>query len=139
MKIKITQSFDCDRTSERFNTTLKYYRMNIGGDGVIDVAERIKVLMEERGLNMNTLAKRSNMSWNTINNFYARETIPTLPTLSLICDALGITLAQFFDEDGETVTLTAEQKHVIERWDRLTDREKMAVSETIDIILQNRE
>jgi len=105
---------------------------------VIDVAERIKVLMEERGLNMNTLAKRSNLSWNTINNFYCRETLPTLPTLALICDGLGITLAQFFDEDGEKVTLTAKQKHVIDQWDMLSDREKDAIEEMMDIMIQNR-
>jgi len=110
----------------------------MGGDGVIDVAERIKVLMEERGLNINTLAKRSNLSWTTINNFYSRETIPTVPTLSMICDGLGVTLAQFFDEDGKTVELTADLQHVVDRWGQLTDRERQAISETMDIMIENR-
>ena len=128
----------CNLSTERFNATQKSYRINVGGDGVIDVAERIKVLMEERGLNINTLAKRSNLSWTTINNFYSRETIPTVPTLSMICDGLGVTLALFFDEDGKTVELTAALQHVVDRWGQLTDRERKAISETMDIMIENR-
>ena len=56
----------------------------------------------------------------------------------MLCDGLGITLAQFFDVEGETVHLTAEQQHVIDRWDALSDREKQAMSEMLDIILENR-
>ena len=64
---------------------------------MIDVGERLKELMEARGLNMHSLAKRSGLSWNTIKNFYSRKSIPTVTTISMLCDGLGITLAQFFD------------------------------------------
>ncbi len=105
---------------------------------MIDVGERLKELMDERGLNMHSLAKKSGLSWNTIKNFYARKTKPTVTTISMLCDGLGITLAQFFDVEGETVHLTAEQQHVIDRWDALSDREKQAMSEMLDIVLENR-
>ena len=105
---------------------------------MIDVGERLKELMDERGLNMHSLAKKSGLSWNTIKNFYAQKTKPTVTTISMLCDGLGITLAQFFDVEGETVHLTAEQQHVIDRWDALSDREKQAMSEMLDIILENR-
>ena len=66
---------------------------------MIDVGERLKELMEARGLNMHSLAKRSGLSWNTIKNFYTRKSIPTVTTISMLCDGLGITLAQFFDAE----------------------------------------
>lgn len=105
---------------------------------MIDVGERLKELMEARGLNMHSLAKRSGLSWNTIKNFYSRKSIPTVTTISMLCDGLGITLAQFFDVEGEKVHLTAEQQHVVDRWSALTDREKKAMNEMLDIVLENR-
>ena len=105
---------------------------------MIDVGERLKELMDERGLNMHSLAKKSGLSWNTIKNFYDRKTKPTVTSLSMLCDGLGITLAQFFDVEGETVHLTAALQHVIDRWDALSDREKQAMSEMLDIMLENR-
>lgn len=102
----------------------------------MDVGERLKKLMDDRGLNMYSLSKRSGVSWNTIKNFYSRRSRPTVTTLELICNGLGITLAQFFDIDGENVDLTAEQKYLIERWDALSDREKRIISEMLDIMLE---
>ena len=55
----------------------------------------------------------------------------------MLCDGLGITLAQFFDVDGDTVHLTAEQQRVINRWDALTDREKEVIDGMMDIALDS--
>ena len=72
-----------------------------------------------------------------VKNFYSRKSIPTVTTISMLCDGLGITLAQFVDVDGDTVHLTAEQQRVINRWDALTDREKEVIDGMMDIALEN--
>ena len=105
----------------------------------MDIKQRLKNLMDERGLNMYTLAKRSNVSWNTIKNFYARHSKPTLTTIELLCNGLGITLAQFFDEDGSSVSLTAEQQHVLDRWSRITDEEKQSISGMLDVMVSKKD
>ena len=105
---------------------------------MINVGDRLNQLMEERGLNKYSLAKRSGLSWNTIKNIFTRSPNPTVTTLSLLCDGLGITLAQFFEEETDSVHLTAEQQHLINRWDQLTDREKETVSSMMDVILVQR-
>ena len=102
---------------------------------MIDIGERLQQLMDERGLNMYSLAKRSGLSWNTIKHFYSRQSKPTVTTISMLCDGLGITLSQFFEEDSDNVHLTAEQQHLINRWNQLTDKEKQTISDTIDLIL----
>ena len=107
----------------------------VGGDAMIDIGERLQQLMDERGLNMYSLAKRSGLSWNTIKNFYSRQSKPTVTTISMLCDGLGITLSQFFEEDSDNAHLTAEQQHLINRWNQLTDKEKQTISDTIDLIL----
>ena len=53
-----------------------------------------------------------------------------------VCDGLGITLAQFFEEESDTAHLSAEQQHLLNRWDQLSEKEKQAVGNMIDIILQ---
>lgn len=70
---------------------------------MIDIGARLQQLMDERGLNMYSLTKRSGLSWNTIKDFYARQSKPTVTTLSMLCDGLGITLSQFFEEDDNSV------------------------------------
>jgi len=105
---------------------------------MIDVGERLKELMDERGLNMHALSKKAGVSWNTIKNFYDRRTKPTITTISMLCDGLGITLAQFFDVEGETVHLTAEQQYVIDCWSALTDKEKEAMKVVLEAVLENR-
>ena len=103
---------------------------------MINVSERLNQLMEERGMTTYSLAKAANVSWNTVKNYSVRNTKPTLATLTMLCEGLGITLAQFFDPDGNTVQLTSEQQHVLNRWGRLSDEEKRVFSEMMDIVLE---
>lgn len=105
----------------------------------MDIRQRLKTLMDERGLNMYSLAKRSNVSWNTIKNFYARDSKPTLTTIELLCSGLGITLAQFFDEEGASVSLTAEQQYVLDRWSRISDEEKQIISGMLDVMVSKKD
>ena len=45
-------------------------------------------------------------------------------TLERICDAFGITLAQFFAEDGGRLNLTEDQNEILEIWDNLESKER---------------
>ena len=102
---------------------------------MIDVSKRLNQLMEERGMTTYSLSKAANVSWNTVKNYSNRNTKPTLATLSMLCEGLGITLAQFFDAEGAEVQLTSEQQHVLNRWSRLSDQEKQVIDAMMDIIL----
>ena len=104
----------------------------------MDVAGRLDELMRERGLNKYALAKRSGVSWNTINNLYSRHTNPSVETLSQLCDGLGITLVQFFDAEGASSHLTARQQRVLDRWEALGEREKGVVDELLDLLSRGR-
>ena len=103
----------------------------------MDIRVRLQQLMDERGLNLYMLAKRSGLAWNTVKNIFSRSTNPTITTLSMICDGLGITLAQFF-EDGEAAHLTAEQQHLLNRWNQHSERERRAVGDVMDAILAHK-
>lgn len=104
----------------------------------MDFCARLQQLMDERDMTIYTLSKRSKVSWNTIKNFFARSTNPTLSTIELLCNGLGISVAQFFDETGETVVLTAEQEHLLTRWNTLSDEEKAVISNMLDVMVSRK-
>lgn len=61
----------------------------------IDIAERIKSLRVSSGYSANRLATISGISQSYIRKLENGECVPTVETLSLICDALHIDLADF--------------------------------------------
>lgn len=90
----------------------------------MDVQDRLRELMEQRGWSAYRLAKQAGLSETTISNLFKRGQLPTIYTLERICDAFGITLCQFFAEEGETVMLNDEQKEVLSLWATLSDKNK---------------
>jgi transcriptional regulator with XRE-family HTH domain len=64
------------------------------------------------------------MSQTALGNIIKKESIPTIPTLERICDAFGISLAQFFAGDGMRPDLTDEQEEILETWDNLNTDER---------------
>ena len=97
----------------------------------MDVIERIDELMAARNWSDYRLAAESGLSSSTIANIHRRNTLPSIPTLEAICNAFGITLAQFFAEDLTTVQLNTEQKDFFEKWLALTEKQKRIVNDLI--------
>lgn len=93
----------------------------------MDVKERIKILMDEKEWSEYRLAKEAELPQSTISHLFKRNNAPTYPTIEAICRAFGITLAQFFAEDGEPIVLSSEQKEVLLLWGTLSDEQKQSV------------
>lgn len=100
----------------------------------LNTCNRIRQLMKERNWTEYRLAKESGLSQSTIANIFKRDNSPTLPTLEAICKAFGITLAQFFSEGADPITLTEEQQELFKIWNTLTDDKKKALLNLIRII-----
>ena len=92
----------------------------------MEVNDRIKKLMDERGWSAYRLAKEAGLPDATIGNIFRRNTLPTLPTLEAICHALGITLSQFFAE-GDMVEMSPDLKELFDNWVNLTSAQKKAL------------
>ena len=61
--------------------------------------------------------------------------VPTVPSLEKICEAFGITLSQLFAGDNTPIALTAKQKEMLERWDRLNEEQQAVIFQLIDKML----
>ena len=91
----------------------------------MNIQNRIRVLMDERGWTEYRLAKESGLAQSTITNMFNRNNAPTFSTLEAICGALGITLVQFFSVGETDNSLTEEQRALFTKWSTLSDEQKM--------------
>lgn len=98
----------------------------------MDTLARVRQYMTERGWTEYRLAKEAGLSHSTITNMFSRQTAPSVPTLEAICNGFGITLSQFFSEDGNLVELTNEQMTMFQQWAKLTPHQKALISDLID-------
>lgn len=69
------------------------------------------------------LAKAANLPQSTISTWYRKKILPSFNSLEKICDAFGITLSQFFADDGDLTTLSPAQTEILICWSRL-DRQQ---------------
>lgn len=89
----------------------------------MDTINKIKELMNQRKWSEYRLAKESGLSQSTINNIFHRNTLPSIPTLEIICETFGLTLSQFFAENT-TMELTPEQMELLQLYSSLSDSQK---------------
>ena len=92
----------------------------------MNVTDRIRLLMQERGWTEYRLRKETNLPASTIANIFHRGTIPSLTTLESICNAFGISLCQFFAENN-FVALSDEQEILLQTWSKLKKEQRAAL------------
>lgn len=91
-----------------------------------NILERITELREIKGWNQNQLSKKSGIPYTTISSWIANDTVPSIKSLKMICNALDITLSQFFSDDN-VIELTPTQKRLIEYSNKLNNEQMEAL------------
>lgn len=69
----------------------------------MDISSRLIALREARKMSKNQLAQKSGLAQSFISAIEAGKKQPTVDSLSRICRALGITLADFFSQDSQDI------------------------------------
>ena len=67
------------------------------------IVEKIQKLREEKGYSMNRLAKIAGISYTGLFHFETKKTDLNVQTLQKICNGLGISMKDFFDETVEHI------------------------------------
>jgi len=101
---------------------------------VKDILKTITEYRTERGWTEYHLSERSELPQSTISSWYRKGTVPTLASLEKICTAFGVTLSQILAENGDPVTLTTEQRELLERWTRLTPEQQEVIFQLLDLM-----
>ncbi len=80
---------------------------------MIDIIKRIEELRLERNWSVNYLANEAMLTQSTLSSMYKRNTPPKIEVLQSLCDAFGITLAQFFSVDETNEYLSSDEKELL--------------------------
>lgn len=88
------------------------------------VLERIRKYRLERHWSEYQLAEKADIPQSTISSWYRKDTMPTISSISKICAALGITLADFFSNTDEAKYLNESERELLRCWAKLNDRQK---------------
>lgn len=100
---------------------------------MINVLERITELREQKNWTEYQLAERSGLTQSTISSWYRKDILPTLPSLERICEAFGISISQFFDDNSNEISLiNPRQKQLLECASKLDNDQYNALIKFLD-------
>ena len=100
----------------------------------MNATNRIKELLEIRGWTINHLAQVANIPQSTLSGMFNRNNSPSLSTLESICKAFEITMSEFFAEDRSLTELTAQQRELLDKWNTLSPKHKLAILDLMEKI-----
>lgn len=73
----------------------------------MDISKRLRWLREKTGYTQNGLAERAGVSQTHLRRVELGQADITVNHLQLLCDALGITLKEFFDDESNANDIAA--------------------------------
>lgn len=94
----------------------------------MEILEKITKLREEHHWSEYQLAEKSGLTQSTISSWYRKNTLPSIPSLTKICNAFEISLSQFFLENNDqTVYLNEQQFDILNSISRLTKKQQQTL------------
>ena len=93
----------------------------------MNIIKRIDDLRKERNWSVNFLAMEAGLTQSTLSSMLMRNTPPKLDTLQSLCDAFGITLAQFFLEDESVEIVSEQEKKLLAEFRKLPTQKQSAL------------
>lgn len=101
------------------------------GGNIMEVGKQIKQLREQKGYTLNRLANMAGVSQSYLRDVELENKNPTLSFLSLICDALDISLKDFFNDEAERSIIS---DPVVQAVYKLTPEQKATLLQFLNTI-----
>ena len=105
--------------------------------GNMDVIAKLNKMRLERNMSVYRLAELSGLNQSTLANTFSRGTVPSVQNLEIICNTLGVTLAQFFTDDEIVVRLTEEEAKFFNNYKKLPPAIRSSVNDIVNVIAKN--
>lgn len=93
----------------------------------MNVVDRLNKALKKKEWSVYRLAKESGITESTLYSIFSGKALPTIDTLQIICDSLGLTLAELFANDVNQIVYSKEQLRLIELWETLTTDQQRVV------------
>lgn len=98
----------------------------------MDVVNKIRKLQWERNWTDYKLAKEAGLSQSSLATIFVRKTPPKIETLQCICEAFGITLAQFFLEDEKIEMLSDNERQMLSLFRKISTKKQQAFIDLLE-------
>ena len=103
----------------------------------MDIQKRIEELMRDRGWSQRQLAKKSGLPQSTINSWARTNGKPSVESLVILCQAFGITMAEFFADGLEDPGISPQQRLLLEKWDCITPQGRTLLLQLMDMLMSS--
>lgn len=87
----------------------------------MEYSKRLKQLREAKEFSIYRLSKDSDISQGHISDLENGKNQPTIETLKKLLTPMGITLSEFFNEDGEVTVLNDREKEIVTSFRTMND------------------
>ena len=94
----------------------------------MDIIRHLNELRLERNMSVYRLSELTGINQSTLANTFSRNVVPSVKNLVSMCEAMGITPAQFFTEGETCGLLTEEETAVIEDFRSLPPEIRQSVA-----------
>lgn len=99
----------------------------------IDVIKKLNTMRLERNLSVYRLAELTGLNQSTLANTFSRGIVPSLQNLELLCEAMGVSLSQFFArEKDENYKLDFTESRLIDNFRMLPPETKELFSKLLE-------
>ncbi len=93
----------------------------------MDILNKIRRLQGDRDWSDYRLAQEADTPLPTPTSLFTRNSPPKVDTLQCICNAFGLTLAQFFLEDEKIEVLSETEKEMLQVFRKLSLKQQQAL------------
>ncbi len=98
----------------------------------MDILKKINKLRIERNWSVYRLSVESGLPQSTITNMFNRETLPSITTLEMLCQAFKISLSDFFKENADENSEA--ESNLLATYNSLSKEEQKLISDLIYIL-----
>lgn len=102
-----------------------------------EIVEKIETMRKERGWTNYKLAEEAGLGQSVIFNMHTRGTLPSITTLYSICNAFGITMAEFFSENNNFENLSDTERELIIKYRSLDNKDKKILNTLINAMSED--
>lgn len=92
-----------------------------------ELAAKFKQLCAERGTTPYKIARHSGLSSSTVSCFLTGKTVPRIDTMMILCNQLGISITDIFDEREMVEVHAQEEELILHTYRNLPEDKKKAV------------
>ncbi|MDY4971197.1 MAG: helix-turn-helix transcriptional regulator [Lachnospiraceae bacterium] len=101
---------------------------------MIDILSKIEQMRLKRNWSEYELSRRSGLPQTTINTWYRKQQIPTLPSLEKLSEAFGITLSELLADDNDPMEITSEDHHLLSHFHSLKPEQQKALLQLLETL-----